>query len=326
MTTLPVSMHLLEHNYPFDPTHGYDLQSLETVGSPDPPDDFEAFWRARYDAMLQLQPKPVIWDTGEDLLDWRVFNIRYTSTDAFPIKGWLLLPLKAAAERAVVVTHGYGGRQEPDTHIPLKRTALLFPCLRGLGRSARQSISSESHWHVLHDVDKRDRYIIGGCVEDVWMGVSMLLRLFPDLDGHIGYMGVSFGGGIGALACPWDDRIRKVHLSLPTFGNHPLRLGLENIGSGQSLQRFYRQHGDRLLGTLRYYDAATAARFLRQPTFCALALFDPFVPPAGQFAVANALPQMEQRFLFSAGHHDYPEKEQEDEQLVDELCHFFDDL
>lgn len=317
----------ISHNYPFDPSHGYSLEALHEVGSPDPPEGFAEFWQHRYDRALEKRSMPRIRDTGEDQAGWRVFEMRYLSTEAFPIYGWLLLPAKTEPKRGFIITHGYGGRPEPDFHLPFPDAAILFPCLRGLGRSARSPISTESRYHVLHDIDKRDRYVIGGCVEDVWLGVSMLHRLFPSLAGHIGYLGESFGGGIGALACPWDERINKVHLSLPTFGNHPLRMSLANHGSGASVQTMHKRYPEMVRHTLSYYDAATAARYMQQMTHCALAKFDPFVPPAGQFAIFNALPWETRRlFIYSAGHHEYPEKAGEMEVLIDELREFFKDL
>ena len=51
-------------------------------------------------------------------------------------------------------------------------------------------------------------------------------------------------------------------------------------------------------------DAATAARYMKQPVHCACALFDPTVPPAGQFAVYNALGGPKQLFVLTR-HHPY---------------------
>ncbi len=315
-----------QEEYGFDPTHGYNLASLLRVSAPPPPADFKAFWQGKYHKALTLQPAPQLIDTGGNYAGWRVFDCNYASTDEVAIRGWLLLPEHTPPKRGFIVTHGYGNRENPDYHLPFQDAAILFPCLRGLGRSRSFRYSNEVRWHVLHDVDKRDRYIIGGCVEDVWLGVSALLRLFPELEGHIGYLGISFGGGVGALSVAWDNRIQRAHFNVPTFGNHPLRLTLDNIGSGRSLQDFYKEHGKVLLDTLQYYDAATAAGCINQPVHCALALYDPVVPPAGQFAVYNALAGEKELLVLAAGHHSYPEQEHDEESLVQELQKFFKNL
>jgi len=105
---------------------------------------------------------------------------------------------------------------------------------------------------------------------------------------RLDYLGISFGGGIGALALPWDERFHRAHLNVPSFGHHPLRLALPGVGSGEAVRR-YQQRTGRALATLRSFDAAAAARYLRIPVHVAAARFDPAVPPPGQFAIYNAL-------------------------------------
>lgn len=56
---------------------------------------------------------------------------------------------------------------------------------------------------------------------------------------------------------------------------------------------------------LPYFDAATAATRLEAPTLVAAALFDPSVPPPGQFAVHNALAGEHELLVLSAGHFEH---------------------
>lgn len=309
--------------YNFDPSYGYDLAQLLAVAAPKEARHFDAFWQARYQKALTRSANPQYKIICENQQGWRVFEIGYTSTDNFPIHGWLLLPSTGEVKRGFVIGHGYGGRDAPDFHLPFHDAALLFPCFRGLGMSATPTISSEPCWHVLHDIHQRDHYILGGCVEDVWLGVTALLQLFPQLAGHLGYLGISFGGGIGALALAWEKRIARGHLNLPTFGHHPLRLRLPTQGSTHSLQQFYQARKKLTLQVLRYYDAALAAKRITIPMLCACALFDPYVAPPAQFAIYNALTAEKKLFLLLAGHHQYPEQSQQAQQLLVELADFF---
>lgn len=314
-------MHL-PHNFPFDPTYGYSLEQLLQVEPPDEPQDFAHFWQGRYRRALELHPEPHFSRQGTGHPEFEVHDLWYRSTDGHAIGGWLLTPRAGPVRRGVVVGHGYGGRDGPDFDLPVRDAAFLFPCFRGLSRSRCESVSDNPAWHVLHDIDQRDRYILGGCVEDVWLAVSVLLELFPETLGHVGYMGISFGGGIGGLAFPWDERIRLVHLNVPTFGHAPLRLSLPTLGSGESVRIFERQRGH-VLDTLRYYDAASAARHSRIPAHVAAALFDPVVAPPGQFAVYNALPEPKHLFVLDAGHFDYPRQAEQAAQLRTDLEVFF---
>ena len=235
-----------------------------------------------------------------------------------------MAPRAGTVRRGLIVGHGYGGRDEPDFDVPVEETAVLFPCCRGLSRSRRPPISTDSDGHVLHDIDSPERYILGGCVEDLWLAVSALSELYPELDGRIGYAGTSFGGGVGALAIAFDSRIDRGHLALPTFANMPLWLTLPTVGSGHSVQTYQKTHKD-VLKTLSLFDAATAARRIKIPMLLAVARFDPAVAPPCQFSVANALPTSNHHeiVILDTGHFDYPVGDEQQALLMEKVRRFF---
>jgi cephalosporin-C deacetylase len=313
-----------EHPFEFDPTYGFDLAALRALRPPPAPPGFDAFWRARHHRALGVDPQPRLSASASSHPDWHVQDIVYTSTDAFRIGGWLLLPREGKVTRGLVVGHGYGGRDAPDFDIPVKDTAVLFPCFRGLSRSRRPPISSDPAWHVLHDIDDRDRYILGGCVEDVWLAVSVLRGLFPDLGGRIGYSGTSFGGGIGGLAIAFDERIDRGLLVVPTFSNMPLWVTLPTTGSGHSVQIYRKTHPD-VLDTLSLFDAATAATRIEVPMLLAVARFDPAVAPPCQFSLANARPPSNHHeiVVLDAGHFDYAAIGEQYALLSEKVREFF---
>ncbi|MES2920790.1 MAG: acetylxylan esterase [Verrucomicrobiota bacterium] len=316
-------MPALKHTYPFDPSYGYSPEDLLAVGAPDAPADFESFWMARYERAVEMDPALVLVAKGRVKQGWRVHDMVYQSTGGAKIGGWCLTPAKGTVERVMVVLHGYGGREEPDFYWSFENTALLFPCSRGLGRSPHPPVSANPLWHVLHDIQDRDRYVHGGCVEDVWLGVSAALGLFPQAAGRVGLIGTSFGGGIGALALAGDRRIARAHFNVPSFGNHPLRLALETTGSGASVRAMHRRYPKTVEYTLSYHDAAVAARWIGVPVHFACALFDPMVAPPGQFAIYNAVPGEKALFTLRAGHFEYPGQAAEERALLQEVHQFF---
>lgn len=313
------------HAYPFDPSYGYSLADLRAVSAPPEPKGFDGFWRERYARATLVDPRPAFRKSDVRHPDWVILDIRFRSTGGFELGGWLCLPRLGPVRRGLVVGHGYGGREAPDLDFPAEDAALLFPCARGLSRSARPPISTDSHWHVLHDIDRRDAYIIGGCVDDVWVSVTVLLQLYPWLAGHIGYSGISFGGGLGCFALAYDRRIGRGQIEVPTFGNQPLRLALPSIGSAQGLQAYAKDHPD-VGATLAFFDAAVAARRIAQPMLCAVAQFDPAVAPPCQFAIANSLQNDHEIFILKAGHFDYPDMKEEQGKLRDRIGLFFGTL
>ena len=314
---------MFRHPYSFDPAHGHNLSALLDIAAPPEPADFAPFWRDLYARARSVTVAPTLRELPSPQPQTRVFDLAFTSLDGVRIGGWLTRPRTGPVERGVVVSHGYGGRDEPDFHLPFRRAALIFPCARGLSRSARADIPGDPYSHVLHGIQQRESYVHGRCAADtVWCAASALLELFPMAAQRLDYLGISFGGGIGALALPWDERFHSGHLNVPSFGHHPLRLNLPCVGSGEAVRGYQRQTG-RALDTLRYFDAASAARHLQIPMHIAAARFDPAVPPPGQFAIHNALAGHKELFVLQAGHFDHPGSVTENARLLDALAYFF---
>jgi len=321
-TKLPVDQNLPAT----EPADGYSINDLLKIPAPKAPEDFLKKWTEWYDQALTIDPHPQIIDTGKTVSHWKIFDLRYRSSNNVTIGGWLLIPRSGKIARGFVIGHGYTGRYQPDSHLPFENSALLFPCARGLSLSRNKKFPANSGHHVIYNIRQPNRYILRGCVEDTWLAISSLLQLYPALEGHLGYLGISFGGGVGALALASEKRVARAHLNVPSFGNQPLRMKIPSTGSAASVQHFERQQPGVALQTLRYYDAATAARHIDIPMHFACAKIDPSVAPAGQFAVHNAVPGEKQLFILDAGHMDYPGQARQETELLQELDTFFADM
>jgi cephalosporin-C deacetylase len=198
---------------------------------------------------------------------------------------------------------------------------MIFPCARGLSLSRQPGLPDVAAAHVLHGIAARETYIHRGCAADVWAAASALTALVPATAARLDYVGTSFGGGIGALALPWDNRFKGAFLGLPSFGQHPLRLQIPSTGSGESVRLHVQRHPE-TAEVLRYFDASIAARHLHIPVLVAAALSDPMVPPPGQFAVYNALPGPKELLTLQAGHLDWPGAAQEEAAMRAALIQF----
>ena len=290
-------------------THGYDEAALLRVGAPPEPPGFAAFWSGLHARARAVDPAPVV--RGGSL----VVDVEFTSLDGVRLGGWLVRP-DGPADLALIVGHGYGGRGGPDLELVPEGAAALFPAFRGLpDRGLVPGIPAVAGQHVLHGLGSVDTYVHGGCAADLWCAASALLALLPQPPARLAYVGSSFGGGIGALALPWDDRFGAAVLHVPSFGNHDVRLTLPCRGSGEAVRRHVAAHPE-AREVLRFFDAATAAARLSIPTLVAPALADAVVPPPGQFAVHNALAGRAELVVLATGHADGPAREADHDRYV----------
>ncbi|WP_170934034.1 acetylxylan esterase [Microbacterium sp. JB110] len=277
------------------------------------PQDFDDFWGDMAARSRSMAPESRRSSGGIDGAD----IVRFTSLGGVRLGGWLVLP-EGEVTSAVIVAHGYGGRNSLDAEWAPAGAAVFYPVARGLPTlSTVEGIPGFSKEHVLHGIGSRETYVHGGCAADVWCAVSALEEVLGRALGasqgglRLGYFGPSFGGGIGAMAVPWDDRIDAASLYVPSFGAHVARLAEPSVGSGSALAQWVEHHPE-AWSVLDYFDAAASARRLKVATIVAPAAEDPSVPPVGQRAIADAVPREHRTVMpMTAGHLEYPEKDAE---------------
>lgn len=306
-----------------DPSNAprFSREDLETIDPPDTcPADFDQFWAATIadvESTVATLDVRRIWSPAPEV---EVFVVYYRSVDNTRIGAWITRPNESRG--GVVVGHGYGGRCEFELEHALRGYTAIMPCIRGFHLSSHESIPSTAASHVLHRIESRDNYVLRGCVADLSAAADVLIELYPDVADGLCFSGTSFCGGLGAFALGFDRRFRAGHLEVPTFGHHPRRLQTPCTGSGEAVRLYAAQH-PQVVGTLAYFDAATAASRIAVPVLCAPALYDPAVTPPGQWAVANAIPDKE-LFVLPAGHFDYPDATAVSQRLRNRLFDFFD--
>ena len=271
---------------------------------PQPPEvpGFVSFWRG-VRAAVEAVPTVATAIPEGTLGRWRSSWIGWKQPNGIRVGGWLLEPTTPPT-CGVVVGHGYGGRDNADGGCLPEGAVGLFPCMPGFHRSEQPGIPNESSGHVIHGIQTKETYLIRDCVEATWRAFDVLAQRWPGLP--LGYIGGSFGGGVGALALPWEPRCAAAALEVPTFGNHPVRLTIPCTGSGESVRLYHAQYPE-VTEVLAYYDAAVAAKHIRCPTIVAPADSDPAVPGPGQWSVAEAIPGAVIHRL-SAGHPTPPEE------------------
>lgn len=302
----------------------YSVTALLTAPErPEEPADFDEFWRGTFEAYGNGL---VGWESVRDLDatgTHHVREIRFESSADEPAVAFLMVPrLEAAIRRGLVIGHGYGGRTAPDLEQVPADTAAIFPAAPGTLPNTSSRFPAAPDEHVLAGIAHRDTYSHRFAAADVWRAATVLLDAAPGAAASLDFSGGSFGGGIGAMALPWDARFRRASLDVPSFGHHEIRLTRRCTGSGEAVRRHVQQHPEarRVLG---YFDAAVAARRIRVPVHVAAAVLDPAVDPRGQFAVFHALTGPKRLTVRANGHVDGPIAEVSERMARQHAADFF---
>lgn len=285
----------------------YSLTELLTPPVPaEEPADFDEFWRGTF---AEFGTGPVGWALAHDLdatETHHVTEITFDSSAGEPAVAFLVVPrAEATVRRGLVIGHGYGGRAAPDLEQVPADTAAIFPAAPGTAPNTGSRFPALPDEHVLAGIAHRDTYSHRFAAADVWRAATVLLDAAPRAAAALDFGGSSFGGGIGAMALPWDSRFRRASLDVSSFGHHAIRLTRRCTGSGEAVRRHVQQHPE-ARSVLGYFDAAVAARRIRIPAHVAAAVLDPAVDPRGQFAVFHALTGPKRLTVRPNGHLDGP--------------------
>lgn len=305
----------IPHPFNFDPTHGHTLAMLRAVGTPDTePPDFDRFWQHRR-ARSIAEPLSVQFTEQRSPIDgFHLFQLSYNLGDGFRAAAWLTLPCDTGTVHAgIIATHGYDGRPAVESRFFRPGLAIILPVAPGFHISADPRLPlNDAGRHVVHGIESPETYVLGLCAAAIWRAPDAAETILGRRLERWHYFGWSFGGGIGALALPWEPRVQSAELGQPTFGHQPLRLQQPCNGSANAVRERVRRDPS-VTRTLAFFDAATAAQRLRIPVVFACARFDPAVTPPGQFAVANAHPGPKEISVFLTGHFDWSHEDLEAE-------------
>ncbi|WP_395245487.1 acetylxylan esterase [Agromyces sp. MMS24-K17] len=304
-----------------DGTYGFELPDLLAVPPVAPPDGFAERWSAWFAEASAVPADPVLAQSGR-VGDHDVSLVEFTAAGGLRLRGWVALPASGVPRIGIVHSHGYGGRDAVELDRVPADAAAIFPVARGLGSlNAGVGAPAVKDEHVLHGIGSVEEYVLGRCAVDLWHAGTALREVVDAWAGSDGpgtalplyVVGESFGGGIGALALPWDDRVVGATLIVPSFGQYDVRLGLRCEGSGETVRQHVLRHPE-AREVLRWFDASTAAGFTSVPVRVEAARWDTVVPPPGQFAVANAVALAAEAgrgaalelAVLPAGHAEYP--------------------
>ena len=293
--------------------HKRQVESVRV--EPDPPADFEDFWRGTLAALnevpLNLSIERLDSDSGEEDVWLGVW--RADSLDGRRVAGPISVP-KRPTGACWVYGHGYGSIQGGCGWRADLRARGLSPSAVMHGATiAVESRGTPAYpggrpteWTTESGISWR------GAIADTIRTVQVARAIEgADPDRTI-LTGGSFSGGTAVLAAPWIEGLRYVAVRVPTFGAYDLRRTLVKRGSGAEINGLMGrldEHGQKALrDTLRYFDSVNAAAFIRSvPVTVGLGVSDAVVPGETVAAIYHALATDDKELLsYPCSHTDHP--------------------
>jgi cephalosporin-C deacetylase len=264
------------------------------------PADLADFWAGTLSAVrshpldVRLAPHPVHLPMVETL------DLTFAGFGGQRVHGWYLRPRHTGGPVPLVVQFlGYcDGRGTPLEWLswPAAGYATLVMDTRGQGARARRAGSTgdtggSSSPHVegfltqgvLDPADYYYRRVFTDAVRAVEVG----RELDGVDDGRVAVQGTSQGGGIALAASALADGVDAALVNVPFLCHFRRAVEITDTAPYAELVAFLgtqREHADRALHTLSYFDGAVLARLATAPALFSVALMDQVCPPSTVYA------------------------------------------
>ncbi len=288
----------------------YGLDEMQTlafrVDTP-PPHEFESYWSEFREEILAQNA--AFASTPNDSVN----RVGLTSLRSVRIVG--RLTLTTPHPNAIVLTsHGYQDVPDifTDEEEPWSKSGLgtLRIRVRGFPPSVQDVPDLRGAW-IMRNIESHDAWIARGAVADLIQSFRALRRHFgPDMP--IMIHGESFGAGLSIIAASQlihlGDAPSRMAIALPSFGAWEWRRSHYCSGAGAQVNmaiESMRAEDERVMRTLRLFDAVFHARHLTMPILVKTAVNDDVVPAPTQSAIFHAIPEGHKyRFITRYGHFD----------------------
>ena len=281
------------------------------------PDDFDPFWdgvlddlgRIPLDAAATHDP---LRSTGAA----SVYQASYRSLDGLDIFAWYAVPTGGDGPfPAVLILPGYKSEPALRRDWAARGVAALSVAVRGKLPSSAQ-FNPGYPGLLTHGVEDRDTYSYHGVIADCVRAVDFLLSR-PEIDPERIYCsGSSQGGGLTLITSALRHEIKAGVAGYPFLCCFPESMRMLRSYPYDELScyaRAYPDRTDRMLETLRYFDAVNFAPRIECPMVVGIAMEDEVCPPETSYAAYRQLGGERELWLFpNSGHgnaHAYPARE-----------------
>lgn len=266
------------------------------------PDDLDAFWAATLaeTRALPLGATFVPVETGLTLIE--TWDVTFGGYGGSPVRGWLHLPAGHAAPLPAVVEYvGYGGGRG----LPHER---VLWALAGYAHLVMDTRGQGSTWSVGETADPEVEtapahpgFMTRGILDPatyyyrrVFMDAVRAVdtaRSHPAIDpARVAVTGGSQGGGITIAVASLLPDVAAAMPDVPFLADFGRAITITDRDPYTEIARYlkaHRDHTDRVLRTLSYFDVAILGRRAASPALFSVGLMDEICPPSTVYGAFN---------------------------------------
>jgi len=267
------------------------------------PADLDAFWSATLaDARghdLAVSCAPI--DTGLTVID--TFDVAYAGFGGTTIRAWLHLPSGRSEPLPTVVEYlGYGGgRGLPHERFLFAAAGYAHLVMDTRGQGSAWSVGETpdpdaggAPFHpgfMTQGIGDPATYYYRRVITDAVRAVEAIRTLDAVDATRIAVTGGSQGGGISLAVSGLVPDLAGVLPDVPFLSDFPRAITFADSDPYGEIVRYlkaHRDHVDRVLATLAYFDVGILGRRALAPALFSVALMDQICPPSTVYAAYNA--------------------------------------
>jgi cephalosporin-C deacetylase len=251
-------------------------------------DGFDAFWTAQKAALATVPLSVNLQAKDTTGLAYK-FNFNIGLTNGKRLYGYLNVPRGAGSYPAIIQMPAFGNIPNVIGDDPRlsERGGVIsvilsvhdsLPTQNGVSNYLNIGVDNPANYYL--------KYVLLGVVKTI-----DYLKTRTDFNGQVGVIGLSQGGGLAILAAGIEPRISLLVNVNPAFCGHPnLKYGKPSgFPSYKTLAQSAGIEQNTVLNTVKYYDAATAAKRFKGVSWTMVAYRDDVCSASTVFEAFNQL-------------------------------------
>jgi cephalosporin-C deacetylase len=266
------------------------------------PTDFDAFWTDQVTAARAVDTAAVFEPVPSPLTHADVFDVTFPGYGGDPIKGWLLVPHRGAADAAVIVEFiGYnGGRGDPLDWLTWSAAGHPHFIMdsRGQGGGWRSADTADGHdsgepstnGFLTRGINDPGKHYYTRLYIDAVRAVDAVLAHPVAAGRRIVTSGGSQGGALTLVAAHLHAAVTAAMPDVP-FLAHPRRAveitDSKPFGEIVAYLAVHPQRVEQVFTTLSYVDVVNHAKRADVPALFSVGLLDDVTPASTVFAAYN---------------------------------------